>query len=208
MPYRSLRGSIQEGERNHLTARLPPAPLRAPFKARRKKKSKYRSEYMCCDYYRNTFPNVYLAKLCRNLELGNCAYGNRCRFFHPLNVSIPRHNSASPFLPTLPLYLPADSLYHPWAARDQPLPHVPFDGSFSVNDFEKRDIGQSYDPAGNESSRQPVAPKYHMAMPLMRPFSWKTAPCRHFVRHQGWCPLGDRCNLCAFLMARVPSRPC
>ncbi|KAI0090210.1 hypothetical protein BDY19DRAFT_984570 [Irpex rosettiformis] len=30
--------------------------------------------------------------------------------------------------------------------------------------------------------------------PQFRPLSWRTTLCRHFVKNQGWCPLGDDCG--------------
>lgn len=25
--------------------------------------------------------------------------------------------------------------------------------------------------------------------------TWKTTPCRHYIRTQGWCPVGEKCRL-------------
>lgn len=43
---------------------------------------------------------------------------------------------------------------------------------------------------------QPGIPSHLVASqpPQFRPLSWRTTLCRHFVKNQGWCPLGDDCG--------------
>ncbi|KAK7691184.1 hypothetical protein QCA50_006287 [Cerrena zonata] len=125
-------------------------------------------------------------KLCRNYALGNCPQGDRCKYIHsdqivfsPTYVIGPQspigqvyHGSISP---TSPFSISSPSM--PWTASQRIGP--PF---------------HTY-PMGWTLQMPPTGQASNATRPSQfRALSWRTTLCRHFVKNQGWCPLGDECG--------------
>lgn len=123
------------------------------------------------------------AKICRSFVAGRCPYGDKCTFIHPPPAPFPPSNVLSPFARQLALN---------WSA----LP---------PNSNKLYFMSPQHSIAGAAAYRTPPflpgqSATGHMAI---RPENWRTKPCKHFGRTQGWCPIGDACNLYDFLLMKI-----
>ncbi|KAG2126575.1 hypothetical protein DEU56DRAFT_822010 [Suillus clintonianus] len=111
----------------------------------------------------------YRTKICRNFVAGRCAYGTNCTFIHPPPVLFPPSNTLRPFArqPVLKW-----SALRPNTTDAAPVYETPFSPS-------------PLSPAPIPGTRENV---------IVRPKGRRTNVCKHFVRTQGRCPLGDACN--------------
>ncbi|KAG0704184.1 hypothetical protein DFH29DRAFT_394824 [Suillus ampliporus] len=123
----------------------------------------------------------YRTKTCRNFVMGRCAYGKKCTFIHPPPVPFLPSNILSPF---------ARQLVLNWSAL-QP----------NTKEFAKAPQHPVADPTvAAPSYKTPFYPRRLSSAPILgtgrnvHPTNWKTTPCKHFIRTQGWCPVGDACN--------------
>ncbi|CAL1715897.1 unnamed protein product [Somion occarium] len=129
---------------------------------------------------------VRRTKLCRNYALGHCPQGDQCKYIHsdyiPLNPTFSMIHQSPPMLgvhnsfsPNSPFSLSAPAM--PWGLPS-PTAAVP----------------QGY-PYNWNYQMTPTMPTFNAARPpQFRPLSWRTTLCRHFIKNQGWCPLGEDCG--------------
>lgn len=109
--------------------------------------------------------------ICRRFVRGNCIPGTECKFGHPernLSFLIRTAASESEAAPLLPLL----SLRETYG---EPVAH---NGPERSNDMPINYADPNVmDPISRES------------------LTWKTTHCRHYIRTQGWCPVGEKCRL-------------
>lgn len=132
----------------------------------------------------------FRTKLCRNYALGHCAQGDQCKYVHSHDI---------PFSSSYPMAQPMVQL-----ARVVPgfNPQFSFPATAAAPSFvwstmsppiataDMASFNWMYPPLQAGIQSQPVTSQ----PPQFRPLSWRTTLCRHFVKNQGWCPLGDDCG--------------
>ena len=151
----------------------------------------------------------FTAKLCRNFALGHCPQGDQCKYLHSSVVPVQSTYAIAPIAaPPMVCYVArgrrctnAPKAY--MQARHGELnPHFSFPPPAVGMHFNWPPMSppvQSPQASGYNWGYQPVSPPLPAAVPTtqptqFRPLSWRTTLCRHFVKNQGWCPLGDECG--------------
>jgi hypothetical protein len=136
--------------------------------------------------------------VCRQYIQGYCSYGARCKYDHP-PVGEPQWLDPQPSS----LYSQTGHGKENWFCpqgiaskrsserQDSDVPglHIQYptssrplgNGTFSQGAKAVRSHFAAYDNVDSKKIRSIIA--------------WKTTPCKHFVKNNGWCPLGDACNL-------------
>jgi len=138
---------------------------------------------------------------------GKCTFGLKCKYNHPDNSYFPPFQIMSPFVLSQSTPLQESTLKHPLPGNSMQwaVPHIPYivpRREDQHSGYHRHD--QYYDASSLVSTMsnhpgsilQPPAQTPHMP-PLYafyKPLSWKTAPCKHFVKTKGWCPMGNSCN--------------
>ncbi|KAF5350568.1 hypothetical protein D9756_008747 [Leucocoprinus leucothites] len=132
--------------------------------------------------------------ICRQYVQGYCSYGARCKYDHP-PTGEPQWLDPQP----LPLYPQAEHGKENWFfSPERPYsegqnndvsrlqPHYP---------MTSRPLGNGTFSHGTKVPRsQTAAHDYVDPKKIRSIIAWKTTPCKHFVKNNGWCPLGDACN--------------
>ncbi|OCH89581.1 hypothetical protein OBBRIDRAFT_656280 [Obba rivulosa] len=114
-------------------------------------------------------------KLCRNYALGYCPQGSQCNYIH-----------ASP--PTS-----IASLSTPTSRLQMMLPN-PGGQSAVPSLMSAANMWPAASGSGTEISAHNAGSTKTSPSGPMRPLSWRTTLCRHFVKNNGQCPLGDDCG--------------
>ncbi|KAI0346226.1 hypothetical protein BDW22DRAFT_731432 [Trametopsis cervina] len=132
----------------------------------------------------------FRTKLCRNYALGNCPQGDQCKYLHsrdiPVSTPYPMAQPMVPVIRGVPGFNPRFSFPLPAAAPSFMWPTLsPPPAPADMSNFGW--IYQSIPPSAPSPTAASQPPQF-------RPLSWRTTLCRHFVKNQGWCPLGDDCG--------------
>jgi hypothetical protein len=168
--------------------------------------SNYRSELLLNV---SLLPRVHICmfegKVCQYFIRGYCKFGDRCKFIHPSHVNYqrptgsflsgpaaytPDHNRQV-FLPQLPVApdIPPDlTVGRPVVTPGGKLPGSP--PALGLLEQQSNHPDER-SPASINPSQMTMPPSLHFPA---KPIAWRTAPCKHFVKNKGWCPLGDACN--------------
>ncbi|KAI0791217.1 hypothetical protein C8Q75DRAFT_805576 [Abortiporus biennis] len=85
--------------------------------------------------------------------------------------------------PTLAYPVAAQPVGYHWGIPPQPVPAT-----------EYMTFNWGYPPPQFIPSSAVVQPQAQSQPPQFRPLSWRTTLCRHYIKNQGWCPLGDECG--------------
>ncbi|RDB23695.1 hypothetical protein Hypma_009532 [Hypsizygus marmoreus] len=117
------------------------------------------------------------SELCRQFLKGECSYGQECKYTHAIEAHFPPFHRLAPFEPAAP---------RPW-----PL-------------YAPSDVGIDFSAAPQPHNH--ALSVHYSTMKSVSPSSleWRTAPCRHYTRNKGWCPLGDDCNFVHDLDLQCP----
>ncbi|KAJ7481596.1 hypothetical protein FB451DRAFT_131880 [Mycena latifolia] len=107
--------------------------------------------------------------LCLHFAQGFCPYGLSCRFYHPPasdnNIHFPSY------------FRPVD----PFASQQEM--------TVATSSPSQLQYTQPIDGTNVDATSAKLA-----FLERFKPLSWRTTPCRHFIKHKGWCPLGDSCG--------------
>jgi len=132
----------------------------------------------------------FRTKLCRNYALGHCPQGDECKYLHshdiPISTPYPMAQPMIQLVRGLPGFNPQFSFPLPTAAPGFVWPTL----SPQASSAERGGFNWTYASVQPNVISQPLAPQPTQ----FRPLSWRTTLCRHFVKNQGWCPLGDDCG--------------
>jgi len=142
------------------------------------------------------FHTIIIEIICRQYVQGYCNYGNRCKYDHP--------SAGNP-----QWFDPQPPPQYPQAEHGEEIWMYSTEGRY----FEEQnsDISRFQSllsqPLGNgafshAAKSQFAPPDYIDPKKIRSMIAWKTTPCKHFVRNNGWCPLGDACNLCVSCYVR------
>ncbi|KAJ3485419.1 hypothetical protein NLI96_g4972 [Meripilus lineatus] len=133
----------------------------------------------------------YRTKLCRNFALGHCAQGEHCKYAHSYPPVSPTSNVSptgfqvtgvrSAYNVAYPYPPPQPAMGYPWNVSS---PTMVSPEGYAFNWV------YSFPPPQIPPQVNPEAPN----PPQFRPLSWRTTLCRHFIKNQGWCPLGEECG--------------
>jgi len=109
---------------------------------------------------------------------GYCSYGESCRFAHP-----PGCKRGVPSGGTVPIvsYAPQVPASFPIGPTSNP----------TVKDLGSSSAGLSH---GSSLVSLPAKPTEEPTKTVTN-LAHRTAPCRHYTRNGGWCPVGEECNL-------------
>ncbi|KAG1752206.1 hypothetical protein EDB19DRAFT_1097752 [Suillus lakei] len=135
----------------------------------------------------------YRTKTCRNFIAGQCAYGKKCTFIHPPPVPFSPSNILSPFARQLVLDWSALQPKESATAPQHPVAGPTVAAPVHETPFSPSPLSSAPIPGTGENM-------------IVRPKNWRTQACKHFVRTQGWCPVGDSCNF--IHDATLPSSRC
>lgn len=132
--------------------------------------------------------------VCRQYVQGFCSYGAKCKYDHPpvgerwFDHQRPLSSQTN------------HGGYWPSSQDANPNPHLESqynDGSQPLHQYSmaSRLLGNGTFAYGarvpqTQHTSSCVDPKKIRSI-----IAWKTTPCKHFVKNNGWCPLGDGCNL-------------
>lgn len=107
---------------------------------------------------------------------GYCSYGESCRFAHP-----PGYERGVPSGATVPVvpYAPLGPVYFPISTSNPDVRNL---GATSAGTCHGSSV-VSLPAKPLEESTKTEANLAH-----------KTAPCRHYARNGGWCPVGEECK--------------
>ncbi|EMD33358.1 hypothetical protein CERSUDRAFT_117976 [Gelatoporia subvermispora B] len=117
------------------------------------------------------------SKLCRNYALGYCPHGSDCNYIHasPPTSIIPLSSPSAQFTMTIPNQGSQSAIPSLMNAANM------WPAAFGVDPMMGPNTAfEEY------TKKSPNGP--------MRPLSWRTTLCRHFVKNNGRCPLGDDCG--------------
>lgn len=129
------------------------------------------------------------AKPCRNFANGNCPFGQKCSFLHPVPGTVPLSSLAqylfnwNILLPQLLASSNQQQTLKNMPRRSPPPPH----GPQLIDEDPSPPTSLLLSTSDCTSSEQ---------MPRTKRLSRrKKVPCRHFIRTGGWCPAGAKCRL-------------
>ncbi|KIJ96878.1 hypothetical protein K443DRAFT_633593 [Laccaria amethystina LaAM-08-1] len=108
---------------------------------------------------------------------GYCSYGESCRFAHP-----PGYERGVPEGATVPIVsdAPQGPVFFPFGPTSNP----------TVKNLGGTSAGASH---GTSLVSLPANPTEEPTKTVTN-LAHKTAPCRHYARNRGWCPVGEACN--------------
>jgi len=135
----------------------------------------------------------FRTKLCRNYALGHCPQGDRCKYLHSNNIpTSPTFSVQQPIISFSPMNQPM-SPTHSFPTAPVPMAYPWSIQPPTVYNPQPVQMNWTYSPprppqvsqGGGDSNSNP---------PQFRPLSWRTSLCRHYIKNQGWCPLGEDCG--------------
>ncbi|KAF9445039.1 hypothetical protein P691DRAFT_777850 [Macrolepiota fuliginosa MF-IS2] len=114
--------------------------------------------------------------VCRQYIQGYCSYGSKCKYNHP------PVGERWPGTRSHPLTSQANYNTGYWPSSQNTHSNARIENQYS----DVPQPQQQYSAAGRLLGNDPKKIRSIIA--------WKTTPCKHFVKNNGWCPLGDACN--------------